>query len=353
MVSRSQAACTERRCGRWLTCPCGTDPEPLGPLPGNVHAEPRVEQRDVLAGAAAVLCHGGSGTTFGALAAGVPLVVVPLFADQPANGRLVASLGAGRIVQATAGPTTPKCEPPCGPSSTKETTGPQLKRSRANCADYPTWMRCCSRSRADTRPPSSGRCRYPRRTGITVHRVEPTASREAYRNKWITVKEHDLVFGDGSTGMYGVVEKPDFALVIPQDEDGRFCLVEQYRYPVGRRAWEFPQGSWSGSAKGDAAALAAAELREETGLTAGTLRHLGRLNPEYGFCNHAFDAYLATDVTAGACDREASEQDMLQAWFREADFLDMVRRRDVVDAASVAAYLLLLMHRGDLAGKSM
>lgn len=81
----------------------GAGMELLGSLPGNVHAEPWVEQRDVLATAAAVLCHGGSGTTFGALAAGVPLLVIPLFADQPANGRLVASLGAGRVVQSTAG----------------------------------------------------------------------------------------------------------------------------------------------------------------------------------------------------------------------------------------------------------
>lgn len=182
--------------------------------------------------------------------------------------------------------------------------------------------------------------------------MKPTGTREAYRNQWMTVREHDLVFADGRTGIYGVVEKPDFALVIPQDEDGRFCLVQQYRYPVGCRAWEFPQGSWSGPPEGDAEALAAAELQEETGLTAGTLRHLGRLNPQYGFCNNAFDAYLATQVSEGATDREASEQDMVQQWFDEADFVDMVRGSDVVDAASVAAYLLLMLHRGQVTGRT-
>lgn len=69
----------------------------LGTLPANVHVEKWVPQRDVLAQAAVVLCHGGSGTVFGALDAGVPLVVVPLFADQPANGRLVAQAGAGLV----------------------------------------------------------------------------------------------------------------------------------------------------------------------------------------------------------------------------------------------------------------
>jgi hypothetical protein len=46
----------------------------------------------VLPHAALVVCHGGSGSTFGALAAGVPLVIWPLFADQFRNGRAVQAI---------------------------------------------------------------------------------------------------------------------------------------------------------------------------------------------------------------------------------------------------------------------
>ncbi len=74
----------------------------LGTVPFNVHVESWVPQGDVLAQAAVVLCHGGSGTTFGALEVGVPVVVVPLFADQPANGRLIALAGAGLVSGRTA-----------------------------------------------------------------------------------------------------------------------------------------------------------------------------------------------------------------------------------------------------------
>ena len=63
--------------------------------PANTHVEAWVPQQDVLADAALVVCHGGSGTTFGALAAGVPLVFVPMFADQRPNAERVAELGAG------------------------------------------------------------------------------------------------------------------------------------------------------------------------------------------------------------------------------------------------------------------
>ena len=57
-----------------------------------------VPQADVLPHASLVVCHGGSGTTLKALAAGVPLVITPLFADQPHNARRVAEVGAGVTV---------------------------------------------------------------------------------------------------------------------------------------------------------------------------------------------------------------------------------------------------------------
>ena len=71
------------------------DPAALGPLPAHVRAERWIPQAEVFAEADAMVGHGGFGTTMGALLAGVPQVVVPLFADQPYNAARVADLGAG------------------------------------------------------------------------------------------------------------------------------------------------------------------------------------------------------------------------------------------------------------------
>lgn len=78
-----------------VTTGSGFDISRLRDVPGNVHVEAWVDQADVLGEARLVVCHGGSGTTYGALAAGVPLVVVPVFADQFANAPKVAQAGAG------------------------------------------------------------------------------------------------------------------------------------------------------------------------------------------------------------------------------------------------------------------
>jgi UDP:flavonoid glycosyltransferase YjiC (YdhE family) len=83
-----------------LTVGQGADPASFGPVPAHVRVERWVDQASVLGRAAAVVCHGGGGSTLGALAAGVPLVVVPLFAeDQHINARRVAAVGAGVLTE--------------------------------------------------------------------------------------------------------------------------------------------------------------------------------------------------------------------------------------------------------------
>lgn len=71
------------------------DPAELGPQPPNVTVRRFVPQHDVLACSAAVLCHGGSGTVLGALENGLPMVCIPLGADQSLNTRRCEMLGLG------------------------------------------------------------------------------------------------------------------------------------------------------------------------------------------------------------------------------------------------------------------
>lgn len=173
--------------------------------------------------------------------------------------------------------------------------------------------------------------------------MQTTSSRQVYANAWMSVREDEVVLPDGRPGLYGVVDKPDFALVVPREDDGHLWLVEQYRYPVQRRSWEFPQGSWSSTSGGGPVELARAELREETGLRAADLRHLGRLDEAPGFCSQRFDVWLATGLVAGAPEREVTEQGMRTRRVDDAELRRMVRTGELVDAASIAAYALVLV----------
>src|SRR3954464_407337 len=138
------------------------------------------------------------------------------------------------------------------------------------------------------------------------------------------VREGSIELADGSASIYGVVERPDFALIIPAERDG-FWLVEQYRHPIGRGVREFPQGAWSHGSNGSAEELARAELAEETGLRAGRLEHLGHLDLAPGLMTQRFDVWLATDLTPGPPDREISEADMQMAFVPDTKLRDMIR----------------------------
>ena len=175
--------------------------------------------------------------------------------------------------------------------------------------------------------------------------MRTTSSREVYRNPWIRVREDAVVRDDGSPGVYGVVERPHFGLVIAAERDG-FWLVEQFRHPLGRRAWEFPQGTWTAGDDGTPEQLARAELAEETGLRAAELRHLGHLDLAPGLSTQEFDVWLATGLTVGAPAREATEADMRHEFVAEAELRAMVRDGRFTDAPSLAAYSLLLLDRG-------
>jgi 8-oxo-dGDP phosphatase len=172
--------------------------------------------------------------------------------------------------------------------------------------------------------------------------IRTLSSRIVYENPWLTLREDEIEREDGSRGIYSVIDKPDFALVMPLENDG-FHLVEEYRYPLGTRRWQFPQGAFPQGVTGTPEQLAAAELVEETGITAARLERLGYLNCAHGITGQGYHVFLATDLTAGEPRRELTEQDMRQEWFPRKEVERMLRDGVITDDSSLAAYLLLTM----------
>ena len=83
-----------------LTTGHGLDPADLGAAPANFRVEQWWPQADVMPHAAAVIGHGGFGTTMSSLAAGVPQIVLPLFSlDQRLNAERIGAIGAGLALE--------------------------------------------------------------------------------------------------------------------------------------------------------------------------------------------------------------------------------------------------------------
>lgn len=78
------------------------DPTDYGPQPDNVHIERYIPLSVLLSRCDLVVNNGGSGTLVAALRHGLPVVIVPIGADHPANAARCVALGVGRVVEPAA-----------------------------------------------------------------------------------------------------------------------------------------------------------------------------------------------------------------------------------------------------------
>ncbi|WP_224366784.1 NUDIX domain-containing protein [Hyalangium versicolor] len=174
--------------------------------------------------------------------------------------------------------------------------------------------------------------------------IKTLSSREVYRNRWMTVREDAIERQDGSHGIYGVVSKPDFALIIPY-EGGAFHLVEQYRYPVQGRYLEFPQGMWEEHKDASPETVAAGELQEETGLVARRMTYLGHVFNAPGYSTQGMHVFLAEELSAGPQQLSPEESDLVCTRVTVEQFEQFVLEGRIKDASTLAAYSLLRMKK--------
>jgi ADP-ribose pyrophosphatase len=173
-----------------------------------------------------------------------------------------------------------------------------------------------------------------------VPMIKTISSREVYRNPWTSVREDVIERANGQRGIYGVIDKDPASIIIPLEAtaEGEFVyLIEQFRYTVGGRFMEFPQGGWE-TEDVVPEELARGELREETGLTAEKMTHLSTLQIAYGVMNQKHHVFLAEGLTLGEPDPDVEESDLVLRRVGVVEFEQMVLDGVIVDNCSVAAW---------------
>ena len=136
----------------------------------------------------------------------------------------------------------------------------------------------------------------------------------------MVVTESDLRQADGSPGIYGVVHKPSGVVVVawrPSQchKEGEVLMVEQYRYALQRRSWEFIAGTAPHRAEQNPNDLVQRELREETGYRAATVTKVGCIDVAPGFVDQVQHVFLMRDLTPGSPEREDTEADIVCRWW--------------------------------------
>jgi hypothetical protein len=153
-------------------------------------------------------------------------------------------------------------------------------------------------------------------------------------NRFITLFDDDVSFGDGSRGRYlRIVESggdPGVAALALCAES--IALVRAYRYPIGAWEWGIPRGF----AHGQSSELSIrAELVEELGQEPEHLEPLGTVTPNSGLLASVVCLFIATyrtPVTSPAS-KEISET----RWATTAQVLDEIRAGHIIDGFTLAA----------------
>lgn len=174
------------------------------------------------------------------------------------------------------------------------------------------------------------------------------SSRTVYENRWIRVREDQVVLPDGHDGTYGVVEMQHASVfVVALDDDDRVLLVDVDRHTVGR-SLEVVAGGSDGDDPLDAARR---ELREEAGLEAAEWVEVGQMDALNGVCVAPEVVFVARGltpaVTAEALAATRAEEGIAATrWVPFGEVLGMLADGRVRDGETMAALMLAGIHLG-------
>jgi len=169
------------------------------------------------------------------------------------------------------------------------------------------------------------------------------ASRTAYENAWLRVREDQVIRPDGKPGIYGVIEiRPSVGIVALNRRD-EIVLVGQWRYALNRYSWEIPRGG-SRANESDMQQAAARELAEEAGVRATHWQAMGTVDVGNGVLDDVQSLFVATGLTPTNTDFDP-EEDISIVWKPFAEAVQMAMDGTITEVCSIAAILRVAMMR--------
>ena len=163
------------------------------------------------------------------------------------------------------------------------------------------------------------------------------SEKDIYVNRWISVTEYGVINPNGGEGIYGKVHMNKLAIgILPIDAEGNIYLVGQQRFTINQYSWELPEGG--GEAGEDPLESAKRELREETGLVAGSWEHFLEMHTSNSVTDEKAIVYIARQLSQkGTAFDDTEDIHIKKIPFREA--LQQVLNGTITDAISMAAIL--------------
>jgi len=175
-----------------------------------------------------------------------------------------------------------------------------------------------------------------------IFKEELIESERIYEGAILNLRR-DKVTAASGTAYREIVEHNGAVAIVALTNDNEIIMERQYRYACGRAVLEIPAGKID-KGETDPVSAAVRELKEETGLTASEIIHLGDVNPSCAYSEEVIHIYLMRGLTQGEQALDDDEViELIKMPFEEV--YEMGVRGEIVDSKTLAA---LLMTKGRL-----
>ena len=158
--------------------------------------------------------------------------------------------------------------------------------------------------------------------------------RRVFDGVLLKVRSDTVRLPDGGTAVREYIEHPGAVAILALTDSGELVMERQYRYPLGRHMIEIPAGKID---PGETPlATAKRELREETGYTARTWRHLATLHIAIAYSNERIEIYLARGLKHEGA--KLDDEEFLEVFTLPlATALGWIRKGKITDTKTVSA----------------
>ena len=171
------------------------------------------------------------------------------------------------------------------------------------------------------------------------------SSKIVYSNRWLSVREDQVIRPDGGKGIYSVVESPSTVYIIALDNTSKLCLIGQHRYPTNMFSWEVPSGS---SNNQNLFTAAKRELKEETGLEAKIWKTVGTFQALNGFGTEIGYVFIAKDLIQTSSHKQEEEGiTSIKIVSLKAAF-SLIKSGEISDAQTITALTLVALKIGQM-----
>lgn len=157
-------------------------------------------------------------------------------------------------------------------------------------------------------------------------------------NPWWRYRRDTFELPSGKQGEYHYCSTNGSSMIVPCTDDGRFIMVEQYRYLCDRDSIEFPCGGVQDGRTHEETAIE--ELAQEAGVRAAELVEIGRFNPFNGVTDEICRVYKATGLTTEELPKDETEEFKLH-YLLKSEVNELIRSNKIWDGMTLATWHLL------------